>query len=162
MMFASPRCRCFGLAAYVALSKRMPFPASMGAGLAILIGFHCYLRPGEIRRLTLADISIPARCDQGYVVARDPKSGKRYQSNEVVSLRDEFIARLYRACAKLLKPAAPLVSLNESSFNLLFNQALADLGLEKFGFSQRSIRRGGASFDCQQCLSYDAVCQRGR
>ena len=43
-----------------------------------------------------------------------------------------------------------------------FLQLTADIGAKDAGFSLRSLRRGGATYDFSDCKSYSMVCERGR
>ena len=117
------------------------------AGLAVLVGFDCYLRIGEILGLKVSDIAS----------ANDPRLGAAYSGsmlrlaktktgrNQSVTIENPSVARLLARHLRNRKPSDPVFSVSKHSFYTLFHKACKAFGLDDQGYSPHSLRHGGAT-----------------
>lgn len=129
----------------------------------VALGFHTFLRTGEILKLEYRDIHLgPA--GPGAVTVKRSKTGLRFNIDEAVAIYDVELYRLWELCHL---PKAPPRSntiwpTSASAFRSLFYRGLEFLQLGNHQYQPYSIRRGGAThaFVTQQTL--EAILLRGR
>ena len=154
-----------------------PFPARFvlavaGAALArvslrlstlVLLGFHAFLRPGELLAVRAAHFVGEANANVIVLVLPCTKSGSRLQAvKESVLITDSLVVAYVRATIAHLEPGALLYPEGERRFREEFLFACKVAQLPAMGWMPRSLRRGGATsfFLASGCIDKTAV--RGR
>ena len=109
------------------------------------LGFHCYLRTGELLRLTLHDITSDGI--QGVVRIGSSKSGLRFAVEEAVAIYDKELLELWRLVKVFLLPrtTGPLWNATAGAFRKKFRWFVEALELGPCGLQCYSLRRGGAT-----------------
>ena len=118
-------------------------------GLALWLGFVCLLRPSEVLKLRVGDLSFPHAADPSsdpgvVVVVRSPKTRRVWHRQFVLShdeRLDRWLAWWVRGCS----PSTLVFSLTRYMWNKYFQQVLRMLGLDTCGFTLGSLRAGGAT-----------------
>ena len=114
------------------------------------VGLLCLLRPGELLRIGVSDISLPEdlSLSQGQAAIRivSPKNRRQFGEFQFVSLRNpSTIARL-RDLVAVAEKGAALWPSKPAKFSKLFKQLTIELKLENCKFTPGSLRPGGATF----------------
>ena len=127
----------------------------------IALGFHAYLRTGELLKLQNQDI----QCHkfEGVVTIRASKIGLRFNIDEAVSLYDETVLQLWEL--HLMSHRAPKALVwphGAKKFREVFHQGLHCLYLDGCHFQPYSLRRGGATSHYAAKRSLDGILLRGR
>ena len=131
--------------------------------LAFLIGlgFHAYLRTGELLRLRFSDIS--ATRAQGVVTIRASKSGLRFNIDEAVTILDPTLLQLWDILRQLQpSPSSLIWNRSATVFRRQFRAVLETLDVHPLGFQPYSLRRGGATFHFMRRCTMDSILLRGR
>ena len=128
----------------------------------IALGFHAYLRTGEILRLKCQDILLSP--ETGVVTIKASKTGLRFNIDESVALTDSALWRLWELChlPRALRPDQYIWPRCAQTFRKLFHEALSFLQLTPLKLQPYSIRRGGATYDFQCQKQLNAILLRGR
>lgn len=118
------------------------------AAFLIAVGFHAYLRTGELLKLQFRDVQLSA--DAGVVTVRAGKTGRRHDVNEAVAIHDPLVRELGHLTRLL--PHANLKSNrvwpgSAYSFRRLFLNTIKQLHITDLGYKPYSLRRGGATHD---------------
>ena len=126
------------------------------------LGFHTYLRTGEILKLQARDILLDQH--HGVVTIRSSKTGLRFNIDESVAIKDHTLLPLWECCllSQALAPGDFIWGRSANAFRKLFYQAIAFFQLEPQGFAPYSIRRGGATHSFQVSQSLESILLRGR
>ena len=125
--------------------------------VAVLLGFHCYIRSGELLGLRRSKIVV-SRDGKG-VVSLGVTKGKRI---EMVTIDDPGLGRLLRRVMEGLAAGERLMDTTEKEFRQEFSRILKELGLERMAYKPYSMRRGGATEDFREHGSMDRSLLRGR
>jgi len=139
--------------------------------VAILLMFHCYLRPGEMLQLKVKDIALPgdARLGQVSITAaaattttatdRIPFSALRIAkaktgTNQFVTILDSHIHQLLQVLissrsSDSLSSNGLLFNFSESVFRRVLRECLHTLQLDEFDppLTPHSLRHGGTTYD---------------
>ena len=101
----------------------------------VALGFHAYLRTGEILKLTRCDITMSS--NKGVVVIKRSKTGLRFNMDESVALYDTQLPRLWELVIlqRDLENSERIWPRSGSAFRDQFHAALRALDLESLGFS---------------------------
>ena len=128
----------------------------------VALGFHAYLRTGEILRLQVKDIHLNSK--RGAVTIRRSKTGLRFNIDETVAIYDRHLLSFWELChiPKKMHPEAFVWEKSATAFRALFYQALRTLKLEDSAFQPYSLRRGGATADFGGGYPLEGVVVRGR
>ena len=127
----------------------------------VALGFHAYLRTGELLRLRFGDVSADLR--QGVVTVRASKSGLRFNIDEAVTLTDRTILSFWQQLLHTRPdPTAFIWSRGARAFRAAFYQGLAVLDVSALQFQPYSLRRGGATHHFLQKRTVDSILIRGR
>lgn len=117
------------------------------AALAVLVGFDCYLRIGEILGLKVQDVAL----------ARDPRLGAAYRgvmlrlaktktgTNQSVTVEGADVAAMLQAHIRGRARSAPVFAVSRSRFYALLHGACRAFGLDAHGYTPHSLRHGGAT-----------------
>lgn len=151
-----PRQICLGLIGYF-LSEE-----ECSMAFLVALGYHAFLRTGELLKLTRADITMGPTT--GVVVIRSSKSGLRFNMDESVALYDIHLSRLWELCLlqQNIGRSDLIWSRSGTAFRDRFHAALGALAVGDMGFQPYSIRRGGATHSFATSLALDRVILRGR
>ena len=128
----------------------------------IALGFHAYLRTGELLRLQGGDILCTP--EQGVVTIKASKTGLRFNIDESVAITDPALHRLWELChlPRAIKAHQFVWPHAAQTFRKFFHEATAFLGLTDLKLQPYSIRRGGATYDFQCQKQLNAILLRGR
>ena len=136
------------------------------AAVAMLVGFDCYLRVGELLRLRRRDIVMPNDARMGSadrsmaVCLGQTKTGR----NQDVPLQNPDIMAVLCLWMRSLPPSHgnPLVfDLSAAKLRRLMHEACISLGVRGH-YVPHSLRHGGATFDFLRTRDIDHVQFRGR
>lgn len=126
------------------------------------LGYHAYLRTGEILRLRVKDVLLTPT--KGVISLEPSKSGLRFNSREAVAIYDKGLHSLWELC-HLPRPMAPedlVWPRSPQAFRSLFYNALSALKADGEKFQPYSLRRGGATYDYMTQGTMEAIILRGR
>eukprot|EP00435_Cladocopium_sp_Y103_P016708 s1499_g4.t1 len=151
-----PRWICRALVGFF-LDREQPEMAFL-----LALGFHTYLRTGEILKLQVRDVHLSDR--HGVVTIRRSKTGLRFNIDESVAIYDFTLLRLWELChlAHALAPSDFVWRRSASAFRKLFYEGLDFFHLGSLGFAPYSIRRGGATHSFQVSQTIESILLRGR
>src|SRR5262249_25473777 len=117
------------------------------AALAMLVGFDCYLRIGELLSLQVQDVA----------VSNDPRLGSAYPRvllrlahtktgrNQAVTVEDSDVAKLLTSHVQGRQQSDRVFQVSRDSFYKLFHGACRAFGLDGLNYSPHSLRHGGAT-----------------
>ena len=128
----------------------------------VALGFHTYLRTGEILKLQVRDVMLTP--EHGVVSIKGSKTGLRFNVDEAVAINDKALHQLWELChlERCLNPEAFIWPYSAARFRSLYYQGLDRLHLSPLGFQPYSIRRGGATHSYQVQQSLESILLRGR
>ena len=133
---------------------------SLSLAFLVALGFHAFLRTGELLRLKISDIS--ASMQTGVVAIRASKSGLRFNIDEAVSLTDLGLLRMWHLLRQRARPDQFIWQGSAHQFRAGFHSALQALSLSHQGFQPYSLRRGGATHYFMRRRTIDEILIRGR
>lgn len=138
------------------------------AAMAMLLGFDCYLRVGEMLRLRRCDVILPHDSRMGRahtsmaVVLKEAKTGK----DQSVTIDSPVVGALLCHWLQLLPDRSPkalvFAGLNAARFRTLMRKACVALGVGDTPYVPHSLRHGGATADFLRTQSIEHVQFRGR
>jgi len=138
------------------------------AAMAMLLGFDCYLRCGEMLRLRRCDIIMPHDSRMGgahthmAVVLKEAETGK----NQSVTVDISAIQALLCHWLDLLPDTSPqalvFAGLSPARFRKLMHETCAALGVGDTPYVPHSLRHGGATADFLRTQDIARVQFRGR
>ena len=134
--------------------------------VATLLAFDCYLRVGELTRLTYADVAQP----------HDPRFGDAHRSmalrlavtktgpHQSVDVKRLAVARVLLAYLKQFPFLADdrIFAFTPTSFRTLLSQVALSVGLGHIAYVPHSFRHGGATSDFLSGATIEQVQYRGR
>ena len=135
----------------------------LAMGIATVLGFHCYLRLGEICNLRASDVadSGDARVGAEYrgmaLRLRTTKTGP----NQWVEVTDVSVAALLRALLAGRRREDLVFDFSASFYRMTFKAVLSNLGISST-YVPHSLRHGGATRDHLLGASLEQVLMRGR
>ena len=133
------------------------------AAFLIGLGFHAYLRTGELLSLQFRDLQLGT--STGVVTIRGGKSGLRHNIDEAVALYDSFIVQLGQLVRLLPhhRQGTDLVwPYTAANFRKVFARCVLFFGLESLEYKPYSLRRGGATHDYMKQGVLEPILLRGR
>ncbi len=130
--------------------------------VVLLVGFHCFLRTGEMCSLRCGDILIDFKRWRGVINLGLTKTGKRKGSAESVTLDDGLICKLAYSLVRGRPLNEPLLKSSPTRFRRDFKLLCEGFGLAEWAFKPYSIRRGGATSHLQHFGSLSLTIDRGR
>lgn len=127
---------------------------------ALLVCFHCYLRPAELLALKGCDIT----WDLERPVLRliNTKIGIRKGYDEFIEIEDPLVARVFFGFCRSTELDGFVFPLTYNHFRGLIRSLAVETGLVGFGYRPYSFRRGGASWDFRLHGSIDRAFHKGR
>ena len=135
----------------------------IAAAFLVGLGFHAYLRTGELLSLQFRDLQLGS--STGIVTIRGGKSGLRHNIDEAVALYDGFIIQLghlVRLLPHHKYPTSLVWPYSPAHFRKTFNQCVKFFDLERLDYKPYSLRRGGATHDYMLKGILEPILLRGR
>ena len=133
-------------------------------GTLLLLGFHCFLRTGEILQLRVEDFLLGS--EKGIVKIPRSKGGLRRNTTESITIEDtrviDTLQELFEIKQKLGLAKVPLWTSSGQAFRQLFYKTCRTFSVTHLNFRCYSLRRGGATAFFQATGSMDRVLLRGR
>ena len=126
---------------------------------ALLLGFDCLLRPGELYQLRVKDITWAG--GKATLTLRHTKTGQRKGAEEMIFCESDLATRWLRLACLRLQPSDTLLDRSPTEFRALFFNLLDYLGIQG-NLSMYSLRRGGATWHFMTVRSMEATLLRGR
>lgn len=146
------------------LSVWMLVHGELDASLAMLVGFDCYLRIGELFNLTVQDIA----------KANDPRVGAAYRgvmlrlaktktgNNQTVTVESKDVSYLLQQHICDRRPDDKVFPITKTRFYSIMQQACSAFGLGDHGYTPHSLRHGGATRHFLQGKPIGDIQFRGR
>ena len=131
------------------------------------LAFTALLRPGEIYKLRVEDITLPVEGTEGVdspgmvVVIRRPKTRRVYKT-QFVLVKHESVIRWMRWWRAAHRPGKRLFPWERHQWATTFKAGLSALGLESIGFTPASMRAGGATHLFREKENLPALQYMGR
>lgn len=141
-----------------------------GPAVAMLVGFDCYLRVGELTRIRRRDIVLPndARMGRAHTSMAVCLTKTKTGPNQSVALQNRDVADILCAWVHGLVPG-PTTDANPLVFDFapdllrrLMRNACVQLGVGQTPYVPHSLRHGGATADFLRTGSIQHVQFRGR
>lgn len=133
-------------------------------GALLLIGFHAFLRTGEMLSICPADFLLNA--ETGILRIPKSKSGTRRNTTEMVAIEDDVVKQVVQALIDVrtaqFTTCIPIWRFSGSTFRKRFNSYLSFFGVQHLSLRPYSLRRGGATSYFQACGSMERTLLRGR
>eukprot|EP00438_Fugacium_kawagutii_P028684 Skav214062 [mRNA] locus=scaffold2017:694813:699466:+ [translate_table: standard] len=130
-----------------------------GSAAALLVGFDCLLRPGEIYNLKVQDITWAS--GKATLTLHSTKTGLRKGAEELVFCESQVATKwLKRACVGK-SPHSYVMDRSRTAFRSLFFRLLEHFEIEGY-LSLYSLRRGGATWHFLAERSMESTLVRGR
>jgi hypothetical protein len=129
--------------------------------LLLRVGFHCFLRTGELCTLRAAQCVFSIDRKQAVIMLPETKGTARKGAIESVSITDPELSLLLWKVCKDLKPGEALLRRTPQQFRAIFKAAVELLGLDSL-VKPYSLRRGGATHWFRETGSLDSTVDRGR
>ena len=144
-------------------SKHLQEGSFIFGGL-ILLGFHCFLRTGEMLAIRPCDLLVNDRT--GIVTIPKSKSGLRHNMKESIKIEDKKVLLVCQEMISLQRHhglfKVPFWSQSGTCFRQTFYRCCREFHVEHLQFKCYSIRRGGATADYQCHGSMERTLLRGR
>jgi hypothetical protein len=144
------------LAGWAVSARRPDFAA------ALLLGFHCMLRTGEICKVSAGAISFNKGATKGALNLGYTKMGSREGMQEHVTITEKRTACLVAAAVRHLQPGDGLFRGAEHDFRRLISKGCDALLVSEWAYRGYSIRRGGATHYFRVENSMEGLLVRGR
>lgn len=128
------------------------------------LGFHCFLRTGEI--LSVRPIDLLLKANSGIVTLPHSKGGTRHNVKESVTIFDPVLIVLLeemlvaKRASGLMK--VPIWTRNGTAFRKAFEKLTVFFGIQDMNFRGYSLRRGGATAYFRDCGLMEKTLLRGR
>lgn len=135
----------------------------VSAAFLIALGFHAYLRTGELLQLQFRDLQLGSK--SGVVTIRGGKSGLRHNIDEAVALYDGLVIELGQITRLLPhhhSGSALVWPYSAKKFRDTFAMCVKAFALEALEYKPYSLRRGGATHDYVQRGLLEPILLRGR
>ena len=133
-----------------------------GFAASLMLGFHCFLRTGELLSLMKRDVVFNHDIQRAVVTLGWTKGGKRRGHQEYVILEDASTMRLLWALMPRMQEGDLICHCCASTWRLKFERTTTALGMDWLGIKPYSLRRGGSTWFFQTSGSLDLTMERGR
>ena len=128
------------------------------------LGFHCFLRTGELLSVRPCDILL--RGEKGIVTLPSSKGGTRHNVKESVTIFEPHLVVLLVELLDIKRRAnlmrVPMWTKNGTAFRKAFHKLTVFFKVEHMNFRGYSLRRGGATAFFQDCGLMEKTLLRGR
>eukprot|EP00438_Fugacium_kawagutii_P017025 Skav211322 [mRNA] locus=scaffold3035:16954:19240:- [translate_table: standard] len=135
----------------------------VAAAFLIALGFHAYLRTGELLSLRFRDLQLGT--NRGVVTIRGGKSGLRHNIDEAVALYDPLVlqlGQLARLLPRHTNPNSIVWPFHAKKFRDTFAKCVSHFELQALEYKPYSLRRGGATHDYIAKGLLEPILLRGR
>jgi integrase len=152
----------------VVFAVAMATASAYAEAVGLLVSFDCYLRVGELTRITLVDVAMP----------NDPRNGSSDSSmafrlahtktgpNQRVSMQNPLVMRILqqylRTRTPAFLPADRIFPFSSQRLRSLMRTVAAALGVGAIPYVPHSLRHGGATHDYLRGASMPDIMKRGR
>lgn len=130
----------------------------------LLLGFHCFLRTGELLTVTPSDLLLGKQ--KGIVRLPTSKGKTRRLASESVTIEDQRVLLVAQALVELRTSQhlekVPIWQFSGSSFRQTFYRYVHYFDVGHLGFRCYSLRRGGATAFFADCGLMEKTLLRGR
>lgn len=135
--------------------------------VGMLLSFDCYLRVGELTRLTAADVMVPNDARHGAALQRTSirlgvtKTGR----NQAVTLQNENVATVlqrYMISLGDVPSTSRIFPFSPARLRTLLRTVAVSHGLGAIPYVPHSLRHGGATTDYLRGRSIEQIMQHGR
>lgn len=146
------------------MSRALCRQGHLGASVAIILAFDCYLRVGELTGLRAQDVlftgdSVEDNVEGAVVVLRATKTGR----NQSVLVRNKAVIDFLYKRVKVCNKHELIFGLTARQFGARLTAAGRSLGIEELAITAHSLRYGGACFDyIRGSHNIEAIATRGR
>jgi integrase len=131
-------------------------------GTLLLVGYHCFLRTGEMVNLRRGDVQCDSKGKAISLKLEFTKGTARRGGTEFILIDDEVVQhRLGKLCTQR-QLGELLVPMSIGTFYKFFRNMVLTLELADLNIKAYSLRRGGATFDFQFHNSLPRTLERGR
>eukprot|EP00971_Amphidinium_carterae_P304380 6048934-Amphidinium_carterae.1 len=134
--------------------------------VALLLGFHLLLRPGELASLRRSDVLLPidlgGSWEYGVVKIAQSKTATRFTLLQAVTIEDPLILALLTSVIRDDPPRAPLLPGGLAGLQTRFTYLMCWLDCRRSGFTLASLRSGGATEYMLRTSNLGALQFRGR
>ena len=130
--------------------------------LMLTIGFHCYLRTGEMFSFKVSDVVFDNNFETAVLMFGPTKTSVRRAGDEAVTAEDPFVCKCLRLLTLHKMPGDKLLNMQQPRFRYLFKQIVKAWDLEDFNYLPYSLRRGGATADFRLHGNIERCIVRGR
>ena len=137
------------------------FHQQFSFAVSLLVGFYGMLRTGEILSLKHKDFCSASGSRSVLLNLGLTKGGKRVGAAESVVFAHDVVVKALLCWLRVARPST-LLAKSPAIWRSLFNQCIAALQIEKFGFRPYSLRRGGATWWFSKHHSLDKILVQGR
>ena len=131
-------------------------------GIGILLGGHCLLRTGELVELAFSQIEWAEDYASCVISLGTTKGGARRGVLESVTVELQWLSLAMRALREAPNATPTVVGVPSHVFRRVFNEGIAALKCDGWGFMPYSIRRGGATDLWRTSGALSKVTLRGR
>lgn len=133
----------------------------------LLVGFYALLRPGELLKLSAADITLPNSfsmgCPFAVVRIRSPKNSRQMGSQQFAEVRHpDAVNWLVWLVGKRKEPAELLWKSSQNRFRMMFRRLTQKLQIEHLKLSPASLRAGGATWMLDEKIEVSKIRFSGR
>ena len=147
------------ITAFAGLALHWKLP---GLAVGMLLGYHCFLRTGELCAVQFGHILVSTDLSWGSLRLPTSKSQQRTGVEEQVDITDGQLLRLLNHLAASAHPGDPLIGMTTVQFRKYFSMIRQGLELNDLRLLPYSIRRGGATSYFRDTGSLDKTVVRGR
>eukprot|EP00438_Fugacium_kawagutii_P004132 Skav211256 [mRNA] locus=scaffold3676:135811:142394:+ [translate_table: standard] len=130
-----------------------------GPAAALLVGFDCLLRPGEIYELKVGDVTWAA--GRATLTLHSAKTGQRKGAEEMVFCESHLATKWLRKACAGRGPSDYIIDRTRLQFRTLFFNLLTHFDITG-NLSLYSLRRGGATWHFLGERSMESALTRGR
>ena len=146
-----PEALMFGLVLEFVFGGLRPGPASeelWAAAVCVRLGFNALLRPAELLKLTVADLSIPLAYQPGplIIALRDPKNRWHAGRNQFRTVEDKGVINWIRWYVEGVPGHYRLWPKGERAFRKVWDWGLQQLQVQTLQLTPASMRGGGATY----------------
>eukprot|EP00438_Fugacium_kawagutii_P023130 Skav208787 [mRNA] locus=scaffold931:260209:264566:- [translate_table: standard] len=147
-----------------AMTSRCIQQDQLSLGALLCLGFHCFLRTGELLAIRPMDLVIGVKT--GVLRLPVSKGGSRNNIQESVTIEDPVVLLILKELLHVKRAQqlmrVPIWSASGSSFRIHFARLLTFFKVEHLQFRCYSLRRGGATAFFKATGSMERTLIRGR
>jgi hypothetical protein len=132
------------------------------AAVYTLLGFEAPLRPAELFRLKVSDVSCDLKTNRAVVSLGLTKSGKRDRADESITLASPLVVPMLAVLCASKGPDQRLYIESGAAYRKLFHVCCCEFGLHEHEFKPYSFRLDGATAALEKSANLAELMIRGR